>query len=55
MKKSELTAAVTAAKAETRDALQQIYDTLNHGQKKQILKNPAIEKLFKLYHVSYEE
>lgn len=38
MKKSELTAAVGRAKAETKEALQTVYDTLNQGQQKKFLK-----------------
>lgn len=55
MKKSELTAAVEAAKAETRNALQTVYDTLNQGQQKKIVKNEAVKKLFDLYGVAYGE
>ena len=36
MTKAELNAAVQAAKAETRDAMQTMYDALNKGQQKQI-------------------
>lgn len=54
MKKSELIAAVEAAKAETRNALQTVYDSLNHGQQKQIVKDEAVKALFDLYGVNYE-
>lgn len=53
MKKSELTAAVEAARAETRNALQTVYDSLNHGQQKQIVKDESVRKLFDLYNVNY--
>lgn len=53
MTKTELTAAVEAAKAETRNALQTVYDALNPGQKKQIVKEEAVKKLFDLYGVDY--
>ena len=53
MTKIELTAAVDAAKAETRNALQTVYDALNPGQKKQIVKDEAVKKLFDLYGVDY--
>ena len=54
MTKSELNVAVEAAKAETRDALQTVYDALNHGQQKQIVKDDAVRALFDLYGVEYE-
>ena len=54
MKKSELTAAVEAAKTETRNALQTVYDSLNQGQQKKIVKDEAVKKLFDLYGVAYE-
>lgn len=54
MTKEKLTSAVDAAKAETRDALQTMYDALNKGQKKQIVKNEAVKTLFDRYGVSYE-
>lgn len=55
MKKSELSAAVEAAKAETRNALQTVYDSLNQGQQKKIVKNEAVKVLFDLYGVEYGE
>ena len=55
MNKTELTAAVDKAKAETRTALQTVYDALNSGQQKKIVKDEAVKKLFDLYGVSYEE
>jgi hypothetical protein len=54
MNKSELTAAVEAAKTETRNALQTVYDSLNQGQQKKIVKDEAVKKLFDLYGVAYE-
>lgn len=53
MKKEKLTAAVEAAKVETRAALQTVYDALNQGQQKKILKNNAVKSLFDLYGVRY--
>ena len=38
MTKAELTAAVEAAREETKKALQTVYDSMNHGQQKQIVK-----------------
>lgn len=55
MTKAELNAAVQAAKAETRDAMQTMYDALNKGQQKQILKNEKVKKLFDLHGVVYSE
>lgn len=55
MKKSELTAAVEAARSDTRNALQTVYDELNHGQQKKIVKVEAVKKLFDLYGVKYSE
>ena len=55
MQKTELTAAVDAAKSETRNALQTIYDTMNHGQKKQIVKDESVKALFDRYGVEYHE
>lgn len=55
MKKTELTAAVEAAKAETRNALQTVYDALNSGQQKKIVKDEKVKALFDLYGVNYSE
>ena len=53
MRKIDLNVAVSALKTETRDALQTVYDGLNHGQQKKILKNGAVKALFDRYGVSY--
>ena len=53
MTKNELTAAVEAAKTETRAALQTVYDSLNQGQQKKIVKDEAVKALFDLYGVKY--
>ena len=55
MKKTELTAAVEAAKAETRNALQTVYDALNSGQQKKIVKDEGVKELFDRYGVEYSE
>lgn len=55
MKKTELTAAVDAAKAETKAALETVYNALNSGQQKKIVKNEAVKNLFDLYGVNYSE
>ena len=54
MNKKELTDAVAKAKAETKNALQTVYDSLNQGQQKKILKDEAVKALFDLYGVVYE-
>jgi hypothetical protein len=55
MTKEELTAAVAAAKSETRNALQTVYDSLNQGQQKKIVKDEAVKALFDLYGVEYSK
>lgn len=53
MKKQELTKAVNEAKTETRNALQTVYDALNQGQRKKIVKDEKVKALFDLYGVNY--
>lgn len=53
MKRKELTEAVEAAKTETRTALQTVYDALNQGQQKKIVKDEKVKALFDLYGVTY--
>lgn len=55
MTKTELNTAVADAKAETRNALQTVYDSLNPGQQKQIVKDQGVKALFDLYGVEYSE
>ena len=55
MKKAELTAAVELAKATTREALQTVYDALNQGQQKKIVKDEKVKNLFDLYGVEYQD
>ena len=55
MKKATLNEAVAACKAETKSALQTVYDALNHGQQKQILKDEGVKALFDRYGVEYTE
>lgn len=55
MKKTELTAAVDAAKTETKTALETVYNALNTGQRKKIVKDESVRKLFDLYGVEYGE
>ena len=51
MTKQELFEKTEAIVNETREALQTVYDALNQGQQKQILKNEAVAKLFERYNV----
>lgn len=53
MTKDALTAAVEAAKAETKAALQTVYDALNQGQQNKIVKDEAVKALFDRYGVEY--
>ena len=53
MTKAELKAAVEAAKAETKTALETMYDALNQGQQKKIVKDEKVKALFDLYGVEY--
>lgn len=53
MKKDELKTAVEAAKTETKNALQTVYDTLNQGQQKKLVKDEKVKALFDLYGVAY--
>lgn len=55
MTKTELKTAVDAAKTETKLALQTVYDTLNQGQQKKLVKDETVKALFDLYGVNYEE
>lgn len=55
MTREELTAAVNAAKAEAKNALQTVYDALNQGQQKKLLKDEKVKALFDLYGVEYSE
>ena len=53
MNRETLNEAVKACKEETKFALQIVYDNLNHGQQKQMLKNEAVVELFDRYGVEY--
>lgn len=55
MNKTKLTLAVNKRKTETRDALQLLYDNINKGQRKQLVKRDEIKALFDLYGVEYDE
>lgn len=53
MTREELMIAVETAKTNTKNALQTVYDALNQGQQKKILKNEDVKALFDLYGVEY--
>lgn len=53
MKRQDLFDKVAAAKTETKNALQTMYDALNQGQKKKIVKNQEVKALFDRYGVTY--
>ena len=53
MDKETLNKAVEACKAETRDIMQMMYDSLNHGQQKQMLKDDAIKEKFEKFGVDF--
>lgn len=55
MKRQELIDKVAAVKEETKNALQVVYDSLNSGQQKKILKEEAVKALFDRYGVKYAE
>lgn len=55
MKKADLIRAVEDAKKETQSALQAVYDALNNGQRKKIVKDEKVKALFDLYGVNYGE
>lgn len=55
MKKTELKQKTEAVVVETRTALQTMYDALNPGQQKQIVKNAEVKALFDRYGVNYTE
>ena len=54
MKRNELIQRTDAAVEQTRESLQTVYDSLNYGQKKQLVKNENVRRLFNLYGVEYE-
>lgn len=55
MTKKEMITAVENAKAEIKSALQTVYDAMNQGQQKKIVKDEAVKALFYLYGVEYSE
>ena len=55
MKKNELTQKTKEVINETQIALQTMYDALNQGQQKKIIKNEEVKVLFDRYGVVYEK
>lgn len=55
MTKEELNEAVNMAKDETRNALQTMYEALNQGQQKKIVKDEKVKALFDRYGVEYSK
>ena len=51
MKKKELKNNVKTVQDTTHDALQTVYDALNQGQKKKIIKEAGVKELFDRYKV----
>lgn len=49
------TDAAEAKKCETRQALQTVFDALNQGQRKKLMKDETVKALFDLYGVDYGE
>ena len=48
---SELRERVIAYNTEVKTALQAVYNDLNHGQRKKLLRNPTIRAMFERYGV----
>ena len=55
MTKQELERKTNTVISETREALQTVYDSLNHGQQQKLLKNDKVNELFIRYGVSIGE
>lgn len=53
MKKSELETKTNQVINNTKNALQTMYNALNRGQQKQIIKNKEVKELFDRYRVEY--
>lgn len=54
MTKEKLENKTTEVINETKTALQVVYDSLNQGQQKKIVKNEAVKALFDRYGVDYK-
>ena len=55
MTREELMKAVEAARTETKIALETVYNALNQGQQKKLLKDEQVKALLDLYSVEVEE
>ena len=55
MSKGKWTQAAEEVAADTKTALQTVYDALNQGQQKKILKDARVKALFDRYGVEYTE
>ncbi len=53
MTKTELNTKTQVVKSETTEALQTMYDALNSGQQKKIIKDEKVKALFDRYGVKY--
>ena len=53
--KGKWTTAAEAVAAETKTALQTVFDNLNQGQQKKLLKSPEVRALFDRYAVGQSE
>lgn len=51
---SELRDRVIAYNTEVKSTLQEVYNDLNHGQRKKLLRNPAIRAMFERYWVAID-
>lgn len=54
VKREKLNTAVENCKGGTKNALQYVYDSLNQGQQKKIIKDEGVKALFDRYGVEYE-
>lgn len=55
MSKGKWTIAAEEVASDTKTALQTVYDALNQGQQKKILKDARVKDLFDRYGVEYTE
>ena len=53
--KQKLRENVEKVKSDTKAALQLIYDSLNNGQQKKLLKNSEVKKLLEFYGIIYDK
>lgn len=52
---SELKEKVLAYNRELKEALETVYNELNHGQQKKLLKSSVVKALFDKYGIEYEK